>query len=176
MTTDTDVDKIRGWFTGRLPDDWNGSEATVTADRDEILVIVPLGDVEVEDPSNSEAVEAARQGRIKRFREDTRGQRMEIAEEAQQRFGRPVSWGVSIGGTRYLFTHLSVPSMTRLRITERRVLDTLVDAGVARTRSDALAWCVRLVAKNEDKWLKDLREAFDHVEKVRSRGPESHSP
>ena len=61
--------------------------------------------------------------------------------------------------------------MTRLRMPERRVLDTLVDAGVARSRSHALAWCVRLVADKQDEWLKDLREALTNVEKVRGEGP-----
>ena len=43
--------------------------------------------------------------------------------------------------------------MTRLRQPQRLVLDTLVDAGVARSRSDALAWCVRLVGQHEEDWL-----------------------
>jgi hypothetical protein len=62
-----------------------------------------------------------------------------------------------------------------LRIGERQVLDTLIDAGVARSRSEALAWCVRLVATHEDHWISDLRSAFEHVEEVRSRGPASRS-
>jgi hypothetical protein len=70
-----------------------------------------------------------------------------------------------------MFTTLSVPVMTRLRQSERRVLDTLVDAGVARSRSDALAWCVRLVGENQDTWLADLREALRKVERVRDAGP-----
>ena len=57
-----------------------------------------------------------------------------------------------------MFTTLSVPVMTRLRQSERRVLDTLVDAGVARSRSDALAWCVRLTGENADSWLSRLRD------------------
>jgi hypothetical protein len=61
--------------------------------------------------------------------------------------------------------------MTRLRMPERRVLDTLVDAGVARSRSHALAWCVALVAERQDDWLRDLRAALTHVEKVRDQGP-----
>ncbi|MGZ4150277.1 MAG: hypothetical protein ACXVQJ_09580, partial [Actinomycetota bacterium] len=69
------------------------------------------------------------------------------------------------------FTTLSVPAMTRLRMPERRVLDTLVDAGVARSRSHALAWCVRLVAERQEDWLRDLREALKQVEQVRGEGP-----
>ena len=62
--------------------------------------------------------------------------------------------------------------MTRLRQPERQVLDTLVDAGVARSRSDALAWCVRLVGEHADDWLAKLREAMQAVERVRAKGPE----
>jgi len=72
-----------------------------------------------------------------------------------------------------MFTTFSVPVMTRLRQPERLVLDTLVDAGVARSRSDALAWCVRLVGKHEDTWLADLKDALRHVEQVRAEGPRS---
>ena len=53
----------------------------------------------------------------------------------------------------------------------RAVLDVLEDAGVARSRSEALAWCVRMVGANLDEWLRDLRTAFEHVERVRARGP-----
>ncbi len=81
--------------------------------------------------------EAAIDGRISRFRETTRGDRMRIADEAERRYGRKVAWGVSLDGHKTLFTHLAVPVMTRLRQPERKVLDTLVDAGVARSRSDA---------------------------------------
>jgi hypothetical protein len=56
---------------------------------------------------------------------------------------------------------------------ERAVLDTLIDAGVARSRSDALAWCVRLVGRNEAAWIADLRVAFEQVETVRAQGPSS---
>ena len=82
-----------------------------------------------------------------------------------------MSWGVICDNYKVMFTTLSIPVMTRLRQSERRVLDTLVDAGVARSRSDALAWCVRLVGEHEDSWLSDLREALRHVEQVRAEGP-----
>ena len=61
--------------------------------------------------------------------------------------------------------------MTRLRQPERRVLDTLVDSGVARSRADALAWCVKLVASHTDEWLEDLRSAMEAVEQVRQQVP-----
>ena len=134
----------------------------MVVDREEIVVI---GTIEVPDP-------AAVVGRTKRFREETREQRMRIAEEAEAAFGRKVSWGVQAGEERYLFTHLAVPVMTRLRQRERLVLDTLIDAGVARSRSDALAWCVRLVEKHQGDWIEQLRAALVHVEEVRKQGPQ----
>jgi hypothetical protein len=96
---------------------------------------------------------------------------MRIADEAEARYGRKVAWGASIGDTRMLFTHLAVPVMTRLRHDERRVLDTLVEAGVARSRSDALAWCVRLVGEHTEEWLRGLRDAMEEVGKLRAEGP-----
>jgi hypothetical protein len=82
-----------------------------------------------------------------------------------------VAWGVRVGDQVELFTHLAVPVMTRLRQPERQVLDTLVDAGVARSRAHALAWCVRLVGQNTAQWLGDLRSAMERVEQVRATGP-----
>nr|ABI21606.1 Smu12A [uncultured organism] len=114
---------------------------------------------------------AAAEGRISRFRADTKEQRIAIAEEAQARYGRQVSWGARLGETTALFTHVAAPVMTRLRQPERRVLDTLVDAGVARSRSDALAWSVRLVGQHADEWLGQLREAMSEVDKLRQDGP-----
>ena len=113
----------------------------------------------------------AEAGRITRFREQTREQRMAVAREAEHRYGRKVAWGASAGATRQVFTTLSVPVMTRLRQPERRVLDTLVDSGVARSRSEALAWCVRLVGSNAEQWLGELRGAMQAVQKVRDAGP-----
>jgi len=164
-------EEIRGWFAGRLPEDWFTAPPEVTADRDEILVVGTLPEPEMPADAAPEEVAAARLARIDGFREDTRQRRMRIAQEAQHRFGPHVSWGARCGEATKLFTTVSVPAMTRLRMPERRVLDTLVDAGVARSRSHALAWCVRLVAEKQDEWLRDLREALTHVEKVREQGP-----
>jgi hypothetical protein len=71
-----------------------------------------------------------------------------------------------------MFTTLSVPVMTRLRQPERLVLDTLVDAGVARSRSEALAWAVRLVGEHGAQWLGELKQAMATVDELRARGPE----
>lgn len=158
------------WLAGRLPDDWFTSAPQVTVDRDEITVIgtLPAPAVEGDDPG---ARAAAESGRIKRFREETRDTRISIAQEAERRYGRKVAWGATAGDTTEVFTNLSVPVMTRLRQPERQVLDTLVDAGVARSRSEALAWCVRLVGQNADAWLAQLRQAMQAVEQVRTQGP-----
>ena len=90
---------------------------------------------------------------------------------AEHRFRRKVAWGARCAEHSEMFTTLSVPVMTRLRQSERRVLDTLVDSGVARSRSDALAWCVRLTGEHADSWLTELRDALRRVEQVRSQGP-----
>jgi hypothetical protein len=166
-------EELGGWFAGRLPADWFAGAPEVTADREEILVVGTLGDPELPGDAAPEAAAAARIARIDGFREDTRERRMRIADEAQHRFGRRVSWGAQCGDVRKLFTTVSVPAMTRLRMPEREVLDTLVEAGVARSRSHALAWCVHLVAERQEEWLKDLRDALTHVEKVRGEGPKS---
>jgi hypothetical protein len=159
------ADGAEAWLRGRLPDGWFTAAPTVTVDREEITVVG-----ELPPPETDESDAAA--GRISRFREETREQRMQIADEAEARYGRKVAWGASIGDTRVLFTHLSVPVMTRLRQNERRVLDTLVDAGVARSRSEALAWCVRLVGEHTDEWLASLRAAMSEVDKLRAEGPD----
>ncbi len=162
-------DEIKGWVAGRIPQDWFEGAPEVTVDREEILVVGALKQAKVE--GNDDAQKAAAAGRIKQYREDTREKRMAISNEAERRFERPISWGVKYGDKTFLFTHLSVPVMTRLRQKERMVLDSLVDAGVARSRSEAVAWCVRLVEEHEGDWLKELREAMSKVAQVRSGGP-----
>jgi len=166
--------EIRAWFAGRLPDDFFTRTPEVTVDNDEILVVGPLSAVELEKGATPEAATTAEEARIERFREETRENRIRIAEEAQARFGRVVSWGATSGGTTLLFTTANVPVMTRLRISQRQVLDTLIDAGIARSRSEALGWCVELVGRNEAAWIDELRTAFAHVEKVRAQGPSAN--
>ena len=174
-TTGEQRQQIAAWFAGRLPEEWFTGVATVEVDDDEIVVTGDLSPVELAaDATDADRV-VAEEARIGGFREDTRGYRMRIAEEAQHAFRRVVSWGAACGDTTRLFTTTSVPVMTRLRQPERAVLDTLIDGGVARSRSDALAWCVRLVARNEERWIADLRAAFEHVEQVRDQGPDSAS-
>jgi hypothetical protein len=167
MTNETTV---QGWFAGRLPDGWFTAAPEVTVDRDEILVVGGLTEPDYPDAEDASR-RAARLARIQRFREETREQRMRIADEAEARTGRKVAWGASCGDEKRVFTSLSVPVMTRLRMNERLVLDTLVSAGVARSRSEALAWCVRLVGDHQGDWIQQLRDALVAVDAARSDGP-----
>ncbi|MFJ8165711.1 hypothetical protein ACIRBY_33005 [Streptomyces sp. NPDC096136] len=156
MITAEQSEKLRAWFAERLPVDVYESLVSVTVDREEITVV-----------GAAPASES-----VKEFRERTREQRMEVAREAEELYRRKVAWGVRSGEETVLFTHLAVPVMTRLRQSERQVLDTLVAGGVARSRADALAWCVRLVGENADEWLRELRESLDEVQRVRAQGPD----
>jgi hypothetical protein len=168
------MEEIKGWFQGAITESWFTGPPEVSADREEILVVGTLEDVERGDLSDA-ALEAGREARIDRFREDTRAQRIRIARDAERKFGRKVAWGAECGGVRKVFTALAMPVMTRLRMDQRRVLDTLVESGVARSRSHALAWCVHLVGQNESAWITELRDALKHVEKVRAEGPGTSS-
>ena len=155
------VREVAGWLEQRLPAGWFSGPPEVTVDGEEILVVGALPEGE------GDVLQRAR-----RFREETREQRVRLAAQLERRFRRTVSWGVVCGGERLLFTTLSVPVMTRLRLGERRVLDTLIDAGVARSRSDALAWCVRLVGTHEADWIRELRSALVAVKRIRAQGPD----
>jgi hypothetical protein len=168
MRTDVTSVKVTSWLRGRLPEPWGAGAADVTVDREEITVVLPLPGLP-DDPTDADPEEL--DGRISRFRSESRAERMVIADEAERRFGRKVSWGVRAGERTELFTTLSVPVMTRLRQSERVVLETLVEAGVARSRAHALAWCVRLVGQHSADWLAELREAMTAVERVREEGP-----
>ena len=173
MITTEQQEKLRGWFTGRLPDDLFEELVEVTVDREEVTVIGRIPAPKLAEGVSDAEKEAAVQGRVQEFRERTRETRIALAREAEHRFRRKVSWGVECAGERSLFTHIAAPVMTRLRQPERQVLDTLIAAGVARSRSDALAWCVRLVQRHTDDWLTELRDSLEHVQRVRAQGPDA---
>jgi hypothetical protein len=168
---DMSMDELRGWFAGRIPDEWFTEPLDITVDREEILVIGAIPEVKTAKGASEAEAEAARESRVDAFREETRPARMHIADDAQRRFRRHVAWGVKLGDETRTFTTAAVPVMTRLRMRERAVLDTLVDAGVARSRSEALAWCVRLVGDNESAWIDKLRGALGAVREARGDGP-----
>ncbi len=165
------AEDISIWFGGKLPAGWFSGPPEVASDGEEILVIGTLPDVELAGDTSEDGRAAARAARIDRFREETRDDRVRIAREAERQFRRKVAWGARCGDQTRIFTTLSVPVMTRLRMSERSILDTLVAGGVARSRSDALAWCVRLVGMHQADWIKGLRDAIVKVDEARSKGP-----
>ena len=156
-----------------MPATWYAGSPTIAIDGDEIQVVGTLAPPQLPEGAGEDEVRVAEQARISGFREESRVARMRIADEAQPAFRRTVSWGAECGGSRVLFTTAGVPVMTRLRMDDRQALDTLIDAGVARSRSEALAWCVRLVAQHEAEWIRELRDAMSAVEEVRNKGPRS---
>ncbi len=151
------ADLIEEWFRQVVPAEWFTAPLVVRADRDEIVAVGSLA------PGSDPGA----------FREATRLQRMQLAAEAESRFQRKVSWGVTSGDDTLLFTHLNVPVMTRLRLDERVVLDALITGGIARSRSEALSWCVALVGRHQHDWLAELVSAAEAVRRVRERGPEA---
>src|ERR1700730_6750370 len=165
------AEDISAWFASKIPAGWFTGPSEVLSDGDEILVIGPLPDVELAAGTSDEGRGAARSARIDRFREETRDERVRIARDAERQFRRKVAWGARCGDQTKVFTALSVPVMTRIRMPERSILDTLVAGGVARSRSDALAWCVRLVGMHQADWIKGLRDAIVKVDEVRRTGP-----
>ncbi len=165
-------DEITAWFSGRLPGTWTEHGApTIVVDREEITVTLAIVGPDIGTDATPAARSEGTAGRIAGFRDDTRDQRIAIAREAEHRFDKHVAWAVRIDDETVLFTHLAVPTMTRLRQPERLVLDTLIAAGVARSRADALSWCVKLVGQHTDDWLTQLRQAIDDVERIRATGP-----
>lgn len=159
MITTDELQKLDTLLEQLLPKEWFAGSASLTVDDEELLVVGTLHDGS---PGGLDA---------SAFREATREARMRIADAVQPATGRSLAWGVRVGDTTTIFTSLAVPVMTRLRITERETLDTLVAAGVARSRSDALGWCARFVAQEQGAWLEELRTSLDTVSDVRAKGP-----
>ncbi|MBT8206728.1 MAG: hypothetical protein KJO18_00525 [Acidimicrobiia bacterium] len=166
------AEEAQSWFAGSLPDDWFTDSPSVKLDRDEIIVTGRLATPKIGEDDDARI---AAHARINSFREETRDVRIGIADRAQQAFLRKVSWAVVCGDETVAFTTASVPVMTRLSMDQRATLDTLIDAGVARSRSDALAWSVQLVADNEAEWIGQLRDAMEGLSEVRDSGPSPSS-
>jgi hypothetical protein len=98
-----DAQTIAGWFAGRLPEGWfSGTEVTVEGDQ--VIVIGRLADLELAPDASAEMRAGAAAGRITRFREETRGQRIAIAREAEHKFEKHVTWGASLGDVSERFT------------------------------------------------------------------------
>ena len=170
-TEPPNADDAPAWVTGAVPDGWFSEPPEVVVDRDEIIIWGRVPEPALGEEATDADRAAAQAGRINQFREDTREDRIRVARQTEHRYQRKVAWGIRCGDTSELFTHLAAPVMTRLRQSERQILDTLVDAGVARSRSEALAWCVKLVGQHTEEWLADLRSAMTKVDELRRQGP-----
>src|SRR5437016_12653189 len=90
-----ELGSIKGWFAGRLPDGWFAG-VEVAVEDDQIVVIGTLPETNL--GSTPEEKEGAAAGRIARFREETRGQRIGIAQEAEERFKKYITWGAKLDG------------------------------------------------------------------------------
>ena len=89
--------EIQAWLGARLPQDWFVEPATITVDRDEITVVGRLAAPdEASDAAEPERA-AAYEGRIARFREQTREERIRslarpsAGSSARSRGARPAA-------------------------------------------------------------------------------------
>jgi hypothetical protein len=164
-----DTQELQRWLQERLPAQLLAATPEITVYDDELVVMLPITG-ETPDPTPDEPDRTrAEQRLIAQRREETRALRMRLARDLQGLVGRPVAWGMRIGDRSTLFTTRSTPVMTRLGRVERDVLDTLVAAGVADTRSSALAYTVRAFAAEHADWLAEVRTAIEQVQEVRAR-------
>ncbi|MEI7770746.1 MAG: hypothetical protein WCI67_12180 [Chloroflexales bacterium] len=153
-------EEIESWVAQRLPAALAAGPPQVRRYDDELVIMLQAA------PPASPAEAAAL---IARLRGESRGLRVQIAAELERSQKLPVAWGIRAGSVEALFTSRTAPVMTRLARAERDVLDTLVAAGVAETRSSALAYAVRAFAAEHGEWLAEVRQAIAEVERVRAR-------
>ena len=135
--TATNEAEVRGWFAGRLPQDWTLQSPQVTVDREEITVLVTLAAPETGPDAGEVERESAAAGRAKAWREQTREERMRLADEAEHRFARKLAWGVVIETRRELFTHLAVaevPALKQAGIVDKGMIPK-VDSAVTAVRA-----------------------------------------
>ncbi len=161
------VEDIKATVQSRLPATL-ASKVYVAVYPDEVVIVLHP-DIELPQADTPDQQRRSEQALIAQQREATRTQRIKVAKELQRILKLPIAWGMRIGESEMLFTTRSAPVMTRLGRVERDVLDTLVAAGVAETRSSALAYTVRAFALEHGEWLAEVREALEQVRQVRAR-------
>jgi hypothetical protein len=161
--------ELQAWLQEHVPAHLLAAPPDIAVYDDEAVIVLPLVVAEPGAALSDEERRAAERNLIARRREETRPWRMKLARELQPKLGRSVAWGMRAGGSEALFSTRSAPVMTRLGRAERDVLDTLVAAGVADTRSAALAYAVRAFAAEHADWLDEVRDAIAQVEQVRAR-------
>jgi hypothetical protein len=151
---------LQHWVAQQLPDTLTAAPPELRRYADELLIMLQVA--APDDPAEAANL-------IARLREESRGLRIGIAREIERTQRLPVAWGMRAGEVETLFTSRTAPVMTRLGRAERDVLDTLVAAGVAETRSGALAYAVRAFAAEHGEWLSEVRQAIAEVDRVRAR-------
>ncbi|NJN15211.1 MAG: hypothetical protein HC822_02345 [Oscillochloris sp.] len=161
----TDQETLARQLEQRLPEELRIAPPIIQRYEDELLIMLTIAPPET---PGDDPLRAAQQ-QIAVQRESSRKLRMQLAAEIQRAVGLPVAWGMRVGDVEVLFTSRTVPVMTRLNRLERDVLDTLVAAGVADTRSSALAYVVRTFALEHGSWLEEVRGAIAEVSRVRGR-------
>ena len=167
MATIYDPQELTRWLLSQLPASVTGSDPEITLDADELLIILNLNTDSLKD--GCEALKKREQELIERRRSETRKLRIQLGRQLEEISGCAVSWGMQAGGTVELFTMNTVAVMTRLSHAERQVLDTLIAANVANTRSAALAYIVRAFAIEHQEWLNQAQEAAKHMANLRTQ-------
>lgn len=164
----TNQRELKEWLLHQLPPAITSCETEVTSDEDEMLVILHLDTSALGETKENER-KRVEQACIVHYRAETKALRIQLAREIHEQYGYTVTWGMRAGKTIQFFTNNQKPVMTRLSYYERRVLDTLIAANVANTRSAALAYIVRTFAAEHQDWLDDVQEALVHVEQLRQQ-------
>ncbi|MDE3075391.1 MAG: hypothetical protein KGJ86_08170 [Chloroflexota bacterium] len=161
-----DVAQLKEWLLNHLPATVAAAEPDISVDGDEILIVLKLNTSSIAEEQNRPEAERAL---IERRRNETRGLRTQAGRRLGRSFGRAVSWGMQAGDSLELFTNNTAPVMTRLSRQERHVLDALITAKVANTRSGALGYVVRTFAAEHQEWLAEVQEAMSRVAGLREK-------
>jgi hypothetical protein len=165
--TINDPQELTQWLLSQLPASVVGSDPEITINADELLITLNLNTETL--MGKGEALKNAEHALIEHQRSETRTLRIQLGRHLERTYGCAVSWGMRAGGTVQLFTTNTTAVMTRLSRTERQVLDTLIAANVANTRSAALGYIVRTFAIEHQEWLNQAQEAAKHMTNLREQ-------
>lgn len=166
--TVSDLQELAQWLCGQLPASVLGNDPEVTIDADELLIILTL-ETEMFVDEGEATRRRAEQELVERLRSQTRQLRIQLGRHLERTYGCAVSWGMRAGETLELFTPNTAPVMTRLSRQERQVLDTLIAANIAHTRSAALSYIVRLFAAEHQEWLNTVQQAVQQMTSLREQ-------
>jgi hypothetical protein len=170
----SDPDEIKSWLLEQLPSSVLASDPEINIESDELLVILHVAVDSV--TGEGEARAQSERALIDRLRTETRALRIHLGRSINRTYGMIVSWGMQAGETLQRFTsNTTVPVMTRLTRTERHVLDTLIAANIANTRSTALSYIVRTFAAEHRDWLNEIQGVARHMARLRKQVPSLNS-